>query len=161
MHNLQAAKGVLGDSLVIQEGCIEKARQTLHNLYSWHGFGRAPHETGAEYLTWRNRELNYGAELCCNEVLNNENSFKWTHPRFEDCIKKKFSLFVQSDGGCRKRGHSSTGWSVKAVSSDGTDTTCVARGGTLYSGDFSWTVIEMYVAEKVSSFLTKAFVECC
>ena len=50
------------------------------------------------------------------------------------------NIFMQTDGGCRYKGYSSTGWRI--FTEAGGNTTLIAEGGTLHVGDTNSFIIE-------------------
>ena len=64
------------------------------------------------------------------------------------------NIFLQSDGGCRYKGYSSTGWRIMAKS-EGQETRIIAEGGTLHSGDRCSFTIECMALDEALEYLIK------
>ena len=149
--------------------------------------GYSPAAPHLEPIEWRSRRKNKGADRWCNEVLDhNTNYFHHYHHMHQhphttnddddsnnnNTTNSKYlpNLFIQSDGGCRYNGFSSTGWRIIAVTNNQqqpttnnqrptttntatatntTTTTTIAEGGSLHNGDRTSFSIECRALQKV------------
>ena len=101
-------------------------------------------------MIWRPRELNYGADLCCNNALESQTSFmSGRHPLTAEFVKRGFHLFVQSDGGCRTNVGSATGWRILAAKRNGRACELLQRGGTFSPEAMSSLTVETLALEEV------------
>ena len=81
------------------------------------------------------------SEYCVNKKLQ---------PQHHNTTTQWPNIFIQSDGGCRYKGSSSTGWRIMAKYNNTTETTI--EGGTLHPGymcSFSIECIALYEALQV------------
>ena len=163
-------------------------------LVQFKNIGYSPAAPHLEPIEWRKRGKNKGADRWCNEILDhNTNYFHHYHHMHQhphttndsnnnnnnnnsnNATTAKYlpNLFIQSDGGCRYNGFSSTGWRIIAVTnnqqqpttdnqrptttntatatntSTTTTTTTIAEGGSLHNGDRTSFSIECRALQEV------------
>ena len=141
--------------------------------------GYSPAAPHLEPIEWRSRCKNKGADRWCNEVLNhNANHLHYYRHRHQQpqttndnnnsnnnttTSEHLPNLFIQSDGGCRYNGFSSTGWRVRIITNNQpqqqptasnqrttkTTTTTIAEGGSLHNGDRTSFSIECKALQEV------------
>ena len=59
--------------------------------------------------------MNKDADGVCSQVMCEGRHILCVNPRIRDFIIGMFNLYISSDGGCRHKGYSSTGWLIRAV----------------------------------------------
>ena len=151
---------IITDSLALQQilsGETVYHGRHLHSTFqnideilrSWYLKGWQPAIHGGNPIEWRNREFNHGADQQCNTVMDKGNSHYKMSRNFtlNNNITRiwtnKNNFFLQTDGGCRNRGYSSTGWRLRSIGASNTAYT-VSVGGTLFESNPSSLEIEAH-----------------
>ena len=130
-----------------------------NRLIQLHHLGFTPAHKHLDPIEWRSRVLNKGADRWCNQVLdqqhnsfqqynnsrsthnhnttdnehNHNNNSNDNHNTQDNTTQQWPNVFIQSDGGCRYKGSSSTGWRIMAKHNNTTET--IVEGGTLHPGN--------------------------
>ena len=104
-------------------------------------------------IEWRYRELNKPADRVCNITFDTETSFTWKQPNYDSFINNNNNLYISSDGGCRYKGHSATGWRIIAVHSDNNTAVVIAHGGTLIKQNLPSLHVELLALKEVTDLL--------
>ena len=65
-----------------------------------------------------------------------------THERLNEIWNQKRNFFLQTDGGCRKKGFSATGWRLRVTNAQTNKAYTLAYGGTLHNSNLSSLHIE-------------------
>ena len=136
MDNKQLCDTILGicsldtnhDKFNEEEHCHSITDQLIYIFQA----GYRPASKILEPIEWRYRELNTGADRQCNIVLDTGRTFLDEHERTDDLFSSKCNLFIQTDGGCRHKGVSATGFRVLGSEPGVTESYCLFEGGTLH-----------------------------
>ena len=64
-------------------------------------------------------------------------------------------IFAQSDGGCRHKGKSATGYAIRTYDTNTTTTTLITTGGNLINTNLSSLTVEAHALDELTERITQ------
>ena len=131
-------------------------RRVSERILTFYKNGRKPGNIQDDAWTWRPRFFNKDVDDVCNQVMDEGRDILYVNPRIRDYMIGMANLYISSDGGCRHKGYSSTGWLIRAVGpNEGgvTVTVLLARGGTHITKNLPSYIVELLAIDEVTNFL--------
>jgi len=126
----------------------------MNRLEEWHDLGWKTPTNATPYINWRYREYNRSADKLCNTVMDQEaDVFHHTHT--PPPTEANIHIFGQSDGGCRYKGSSATGYSIRTSNATDNTTTEITTGGNHINYNMSSLTAETHALDELTDRITQ------
>ena len=106
------------------------------------------------YANWIYREYNKSADKMCNAVMNQAISI-FHHTEGKAPREDNTHIFGQSDGGCRFKGNSATGYSIRTCNTHSNTTTVITTGGSYIDTNMSSLTVEAHALDELADRITQ------
>lgn len=149
VDNQTLADIIHGDAVLKHAKIISAISRILNRLETWMNNGWSTPTAATPYVNWRYREYNKSADEMCNKVMNQEASVFY-HTQGRAPRENHTHIFGQSDGGCRFKGTSATGYSIRTCNTYSNTTTVITTGGNHIDANMSSLTVEAHALDELT-----------
>ena len=150
IDNQTLANIVNGDAVLTDTKLEPAIQRIIDRTHTWQDLGWHTGTAATPYINWRYREHNKTADRACNQVMDNNHNI---HNQITSPPPTQ-PHNAQSDGGCRYKGTSATGYAIRTHNSNDNTTQLITTAGTLIPHNLNSLTAETIALDQLTARLT-------